>query len=241
MPILTSASRAAALGLALLASSGTARAGSELATFDFYVSGLHVGNMALNTTQTPTAYTSKSRIEAAGVVGLLLTFFYDGQASGQIAGDGTIVPVRFEAHSRTPRTDRRSAIDWKDGAPINVSVVPPRKTSPDPAKQSGTLDPISAGFAILRDRPRDELCDQTYMVYDGSRLSRLRLDPAQDQGDSITCAGNYARIEGEAHTLSSQREFPFQLIFSKQANGDGRLERIQTDTSFGRAVLERRS
>ena len=241
MPNLLSAARAAVLAAVLLACPGAGRAASDLATFDFYVSGIHVGKMSLATTQTPTAYTSKSRIEAAGMVGLLLTFFYDGQSSGQIAADGTVVPVRFEAHSKTPRTDRRSAIDWQDGTPVKVSVNPPRKKAPDPAEQAGTLDPVSAGFAILRDRPRDQLCDKTLMVFDGSRLSRLRLDPAKDRDGAITCAGNYARVEGEAHTLSSQREFPFQLVFSQQPNGDGRLERIETDTSFGRAVLERRS
>ena len=241
MPIFSSATRAVALAAVLLASSGAARAESELATFDFYVSGLHVGNMSLATTKTATAYTSKSRIEAAGLIGVLLTFSYDGQSSGQIAPDGSIVPVRFEARSIAPGKDRTSQIDWKNGAPVNVSVVPPRKKAPDPSKQAGTLDPISAGFAILRDRPSDDLCDKTLMVFDGSRVSRLRLDPPQDEGDTITCVGNYARIEGEAHTLSSQREFPFLLVFSKQPNGDGRLERIQTDTNFGRAVLERRS
>ena len=240
MPIRPSALSAAALALAL-ALGGADRAAAEAAVFDFYVSGINVGKMSLDTSQTGTSYSSRSRIEAAGVLGMLLTFYYDGQASGQIKADGSVVPSRFEAHSKTPRSDRRSSIDWKGGAPVKVSVDPPRKHPPDPTKQAGTLDPISAGFAILRDRPADDLCDKTLMVYDGSRVSRLRLDPEKDAGDTITCVGNYARIEGEAHTLSGQREFPFTLIFSKQPNGIGRLEKIQTDTSFGRAVLERRS
>jgi hypothetical protein len=240
MTIRPSALRAAALALALAASAAYPAAADD-ATFDFYVSGIPVGKMSLDITQDGSSYTSRSRIEAAGVVGALLTFFYDGESSGTIASDGTVVPVHFEARSRSPGKDRHSEIDWKDGAPVNVAVNPPRKRPPDPTQQAGTLDPISAGFAILRDRPRDQLCNETVMVYDGARVSRLRLDPPQDDGDSITCVGSYARIEGEAHSLSGEREFPFQLVFSKLANGDGRLERIQTDTSFGRAVLERRS
>lgn len=230
----------AALALALAAASPT-HAASEDATFDFYVSGIPVGKMSLDTSQTAASYTSRSRIEAAGVLGALLTFTYDGVSSGRIASDGSIVPDSFRARSISPGTDRRSSIDWKNGAPASVTVDPPRKHPPDPTQQAGTLDPISAAFAILRDRPADRLCDKTLTVFDGSRVSRLRLDPEQDAGDTITCAGNYARIEGEAHSLSSQREFPFQLVFVKQPNGDGRLQRIQTQTTFGRAVLERRS
>ncbi len=237
MPKFISVLSGAALALGLLASQALA----ENSTFDFYVSGIPVGKMSLSTSETKSSYSARSRIEASGFIGMLLTFYYDGESKGAITRQGAIVPALFEAHSKTPRTDRRTRIDWKNGTPVSVNVNPARDNAPDPAKQTGTIDPISAGFAILRDLPQDQLCDKTLMVFDGSRLSRLRLDPAKDGGGTFTCVGKYARVEGEAHTLSDQREFPFELVFSKQSGGVGRLEQIQTDTSFGRAVLRRRS
>ena len=110
---------------------------------------------------------------------------------------------------------------------------------PASSRWSGTLDPISAAFAILRDRPGAELCDETLMVFVGSRVSRLRLDPPVARDGGYSCAGAYSRIEGEAHTLSSQREFAFQLIFVTDG-GLARLDRVETRTNFGLAVLERR-
>ncbi|MER2509452.1 MAG: DUF3108 domain-containing protein [Amaricoccus sp.] len=236
MPYLRSA-----MGGALLAAAITAPAGAETAIFDFYIAGIKAGEARLDLSETKGAYQAKSRIDAAGLVGALVTLSYDGSSSGQLTRDGAPVPSLFQAHSVTPRTDRRTRIEWKDGVPSSVSVEPARKKAPDPAKQGGTLDPIAAAFAVLRDLPRDQLCDKTLMVFDGSRLSRLRLEPARDTGDTFTCDGKYARVEGEAHSLSSQRDFPFQLVYAEQPNGVGRLERIETRTSFGTATLERRS
>lgn len=231
--------RSAVGGVLLLAAALAAPARAETAIFDFYVAGIKAGEVTLDLSEAKGAYEARSRIESAGLVGALVTLSYNGSSSGRLTKSGP-VPGFFQAHSITPRTNRRTRIDWKDGVPVSVSVEPARKKAPDPAKQGGTLDPVSAAFAVLRDLPRDQLCDKTLMVFDGSRLSRLRLEPARDNGATFTCEGKYARVEGEAHSLSSQREFPFQLVFSEQADGIGRLRRIETKTNFGLARLERR-
>ncbi len=121
-----------------------------------------------------------------------------------------------------------------------VSVVPPRSSAPDPETQRGTLDPVSAGFRLLRDAPADEICDTTVDIFDGSRRSRLKLAPPAEKNGDLICAGTYARIEGEAHSASKQREFPFQMTFRTDDAGIARLQRIETRTQFGKAVVERR-
>lgn len=230
------------LAATLALGGGTAHAASETAMFDFYVAGIKAGEMSLAMSEDDRgAYTARSNIDAAGLVGAFLTFFYHGQSAGKVDSAGKVVPQRFDATSKTLGAERRTKIDWKNGAPANVSVVPPRKNMPDPAEQAGTLDPISAGFVILRDAPPEQLCDRTIMVYDGSRLSRLTLGDRVPADGGFTCVGSYARIKGAAHTLSSQREFPFDLVFATGTDGIAQLRRIETSTSFGRAVLERRS
>lgn len=240
MPIPDPRSLLLAAALAL-GSSGAARADSETATFDFSVSGIKAGQLTLDMTEDASgAYSARSNIDAGGVVGVFLSFFYHGQSSGRVDGAGKVVPKRFEATSKTLGEVRRSSIDWKNGAPVTVSVVPPRKNMPDPAEQAGTLDPVSAGFAILRDAPAEQLCDRVLLVYDGSRVSRLTLGDRVPANGGFTCVGSYARIKGAAHTLSSQREFPFDLVFATGPDGIAQLQRIETSTGFGRAVLQRR-
>ena len=228
--------RPLALGLALV--TGSAAEASE-ASFDFYVAGIRVGMLTLGTEQSDGRYSATGRIDTAGVAGLL-SFFFDGSAAGSLGRDGTVVPISYAASSKSLRAARRTEIDWKDGAPVRVSVEPPRSTAPDPAAQGGTLDPVSASFRLLRDAPSDAICDTSVDVFDGSRRSRLRLAPPREAEGGLVCDGTYARLQGEGHALSSRREFPFRIVFRRNGDGIAQLERIEAPTSFGNAVIERR-
>jgi hypothetical protein len=228
--------RPLALGLALAA--GSPAAAGET-SFDFYVAGIRVGALTLATEQSGGRYSAAGRIDTAGVAGLL-NFFFDGQAAGSLGRDGTVVPVRYAANSKSLRAARRTEIDWQNGVPVRVSVEPPRSTAPDPAAQGGTLDPVSASFRLLRDAPADAICDTTLDVFDGSRRSRLRLTPPRQAEGGLVCDGTYARLQGEGHTLSSRREFPFRIVFRRNGEGTAQLQRIEAPTSFGNAVIERR-
>jgi hypothetical protein len=227
-------------GLALALGLVTGPAGAEDAQFDFYIAGIRVGELSFDSERSGRSYSAASRIQTAGVLGAVVNFFFDGQSTGSVSGNGTVVPATYRADTKSPRGPKRTEIDWKGGVPVDVSVVPPRESMPDPAKQGGTLDPISAGLALLFDRPADRLCNASVDVFDGSRRARLVLGKPQAAGGEVTCGGTYARVQGEASSLASAREFPFRLVF--QANGDGSaaLQRIETSTDFGRAVLERR-
>ena len=224
------------LGLALAAA---VPARAEQADFDFSIRGIRVGSMRMEAVQDGNRYTARSRIDTAGIVGIFTDFFFDGTAKGTVASGGTLVPARFDATSKSPRAVRTTAIDWKGGVPVTVSVDPPRTTAPDPAKQGGTLDPVSAGFRLLRTVPVAEVCDTTVRVFDGSRLSQLQLAKPVASGDTLTCEGAFARVEGEAHSMTDMRTFPFQLVFGRDG-GNAVLQRIEAPTNYGKAVLTRR-
>lgn len=229
------------LGLGALGARAQApEAEPKAAVFDFYIAGLRTGEVTLGAEQAEGEYAAASRIRASGILGAVTGFYFDGRATGRIGEDGTLLPDRFVATSKSPRAERRTEIDWRDGTPSRVTVEPPRGTAPDPAEQTGALDPVSAGFALLRDAPPARLCDASVEVFDGSRLSRLELGPAVERDQRLTCAGVYARIEGEAHSLSDQTEYPFELVFRRNRAGLAELERIETRTRFGLAVIERR-
>lgn len=229
--------RTGALAIALVGTTGAGWA--QDAVFDFYISGIKAGEMTMSARSTPEGYSARSSIRAAGAVGLVASFYFDGESSGRLV-DGKVSPVRYEANSKSPRAERRTVMDWKNGVPVNVSVVPPRGSAPDPATQGGTLDPVSAGLALLGDARPGAVCDASVDVFDGSRRSRFSLGAPVAKDGSLVCMGAYSRIEGEAHSMSKQREFPFEVTFREGGDGVARLERVETRTQFGKAVLERR-
>jgi hypothetical protein len=212
---------------------------AETAAFDFSIAGIRIGALTMEASASGGRYDARSRIETAGIVGVFADFFFDGTAGGSIS-DGRVVPGLYAATSKSPRALRKTEIDWENGTPVKVSVEPPRSTAPDPAQQGGTLDPVSAGFRLLRTMPAAEVCDTTVRVFDGSRLSQLEVAKPVASGDILTCAGAFARIEGEAHSMTDLRTFPFELVFRKIGT-DARLERIEAPTNYGRAVLTRRN
>lgn len=227
---------AASLGLA-----APAGAQSYNATFDFFLSGIRAGELEFTGEKAGGRYTASSTIRSAGLVGVFADFFFDGTATGSVTGSGKVVPERFVARSKSPRAERDTRIDWQAGTPVSVSVEPPRSSAPDPAAQAGTLDPVSAGFALFRDSPAGEICNTQVDVFDGSRRSRLVLGaPVAGSGGEISCAGRYARIEGEAHSMSARQDHGFRLVFRATDAGLARLERIEAPTGFGTAVAERR-
>lgn len=215
-------------------------AAAEKAVFDFYVSGIRVGQVSLDSEVSSGRYEASSRIETAGVVGLFADYFFSGTSTGGLTSAGGVQPGTYEARSRSPRADRVTQVTWQDGTPVSVSVKPPRSTSPVPSQQAGTLDPISAGFKLLSTQPKDRICNTTTDVFDGSRRSRLVLEKPVAEGGELVCEGSYARLEGEAHTLSSAEKAPFRLVFAEVDGGSAELRRVETRTKFGSAVLERR-
>ncbi len=228
----------AALGLAAMAAAPEA-APADQSSFSFSISGIHVGQMSLGLEQSGDRYDASTRIDTAGIVGVFADFFFDGAASGNIVSGGEVVPQLFTATSKSPRALRHSRIEWKNGTPVKVSVEPPRDSSPDPADQTGTLDPVSAGVRLLRDAPANEICDTTILVYDGSRLSRLKVAAPREKDERLICDGTYARLKGEASSLVGAREFPFSITFVRRPDGTATLERIEAPTDFGQAIVAR--
>jgi hypothetical protein len=228
---------ALALGAALAAALPAA---SQQATFDFRIAGIRVGALTMAFEEDGGGYRAASRIDTVGIVGIFADFFFDGSASGTLTSAGAVVPRRFDATSKSPRALRHSRIDWEKGTPVRVSVEPPRSSAPDPAQQTGTLDPVSAGFRLFRPMPAAEICDATVTVFDGSRLSRLVLAPPAEADGALVCRGTFARIEGEAHSMAEQSTFPFTVTFRRDGDGLAHLQRIEAPTNYGQAVIARR-
>lgn len=223
-----------AAGAATPAQSGLAR------TYDLTLAGVFLGTISLRAEQEGDAYEAFGVVTPSALVGALTRYAFDGRAVGRIDADGRVTPVSFTADSTSPRATRRTEIEWRDGAPVRVSVEPPRRRQADLANVVGALDPVSAGFALLRDAAPEQICASEVEVFDGSRRSRLVLREPVEAAGGFTCEGLYARIEGEENTLAVDDETPFTVTFLPNGEGEVRLERIETRTRFGLAVISRR-
>lgn len=213
---------------------------AETAQFSISVAGIPAGELTLSARMGDGRYTAASRIRATGLVGAVARLRFDGEATGRVQGNGRLTPERYTARSRSTRAERETEIVFENGHPARVSVVPPRGSAPDIAAQRGTLDPVSAAAALLSDNSPERVCNARVALFDGSRRSELVIGRAENRDGALVCNGLYRRVEGEAHAVSDQTDWPFRLVFRVNGAGLAELRRIETQTRFGMAVMERR-
>lgn len=212
---------------------------AEAARFAISIAGLPAGELTLSGGRNGATYEAGSTIRATGLLGALSRIRYEGVTTGQVARDGSLVPVRHKAQARSARSERTTEILFENGDPARVTVEPPRSRTIDPAEQAGSLDPVSAAFALLLEPDPETLCNSRVHLFDGSRRSRLEVGRAEKQNGALVCNGLYVRLSGDAHAVD-QSEWGFRLFF--QAKGEGvELQRIEAQTRFGLAVASRRS
>lgn len=193
--------------------------------FDLQFRGLTVAHLTLaeNTAyRADGLYAIAGRAESTGLAALLREFRFDMQSSG--AWDGTGTGFRPQSYVDDVQTGRRiSSVDmrWQSGAPSVLSRSPDTSEpwDIDPAQQTGTVDPLTALFALARSREEPELCDWSLELFDGRRRSRVSLQPTQPNGDTIDCVGVYTRVAGfSPDNMAEQTDFPFTAQF--QRSGD---------------------
>ena len=218
-----------------------ATAATDIRKFDISVAGIRAGELTLSAARNGASYEAGSSLRSTGLVGAVARLRYDGSSTGRIARDGSLVPERHVARSRSTRSERETEIVFENGQPARVTVTPPRSSPVDPAAQAGTVDPVSAAFALLLDDRADSVCNERIDLFDGSRRSQIVVGRAEQRDGRLVCNGVYVRVSGEAHAVSDQREWGFRLIYRPNGDGSVAIERIETPTRFGMAVLTARS
>ena len=229
---------------ALLSVSAAAAAAqtTHTATYDLKLSGIRAGVVSFSAVEDGRQYSAAARAVSSGLVSLVRNLSYDARATGRITARG-FVPTRYQENADTGERVSRAVMEYVRGVPQVKSYDPPqerRSRDVDPATQGGTVDPMTAIFALLRDVPRAEVCTLSVDVFDGRRASRVTTSGPQAQSGRIICEGEYRRVAGfSERQMREKARFPFSITYMP-AGDRYRVERISIDTLYGRATLDRR-
>ncbi|MBD3764632.1 MAG: DUF3108 domain-containing protein [Rhodobacterales bacterium] len=226
-----------------LAPAGLAADQIDTARFDLVMLGVRAGTLSFQGQDAGGRYTVTGRMESGGVVAVVRKVRYDGRAEGTVAGR-SLAPLRYEETADTGRRQSESVMEWTDGVPRVVSYAPARETKDfdlDPAAQGGTIDPLTAMYAALRDVPEAEACNLSVDLFDGRRRSRVTLGPPTPKDGALLCAGEYRRVAGfPPRDMEEKTRFPFTLRLKPAGDGMMRVVRVEMDTLYGSARLIRR-
>lgn len=249
-PALATAARAVTLAtlLAMALPAAAPPAGAQTvqdqAQFDLVMRGITAGSLTFSANQQGEGYSVVGRLASSGLLSLIRRVAYDARAEGMIK-DGRYIPARYAETADTGKRTSESQMDYKGGVPQVRVYNPPREPAAwdvDASTQGGTVDPLTALYATLRDVAPGGECNRALQMFDGRRASQLTLGPPQAvAGGAVTCAGEYRRVAGfPPEDMEEKTSFPFTLTYLPGADGRMQVVEVTMDSLYGKARLIRR-
>lgn len=236
------ASFAIGLGLASPALPQDARI-EDQGVFDVSLRGLTAATLVFSGVEQAGRYAVNGELKSAGLVSWVRKVSYIAKARGAVSGQ-SYTPSSYTENADTGSRQSQSQITYTRGVPSEVEYEPardPRTDGVDPATMGGTVDPLTALYATLRDVAPGQECKTNVRMFDGRRASQLRLSEPVQQGDSVVCTGEYRRLKGFSDKdMAEKSRFAFTLTYSPTDAGRMQVTEIALDTLYGKATMKRR-
>ncbi len=221
--------------LAAIALALPARAQEQPLTARFAVRllGVKVGEIAFNGALDARRYTASAQLRTTGLAGALKQVHFLLSASGLRDGP-RFAPERYSEEMDTGRRQSQASLRFAGGvARVSGGAVPA-------AQHRGAVDPLTVLLLVLRDQPRDGLCQLRQRVFDGERLSELVLLERRAEGDDVVCEGRFRRLAGYSpEEMAERQQFPLRVTYAPEV-GAMRAVRARVETIYGSVDLIRR-
>ncbi|MDT8856937.1 DUF3108 domain-containing protein [Paracoccaceae bacterium Fryx2] len=231
------------LGLCVGLAPAVAMAQTDQAAFDLVIKGIRAGTLNFTGTQDGGRYSVAGKLQSGGLVAMLRKVRYDAKATGSVVR-GRYVPASYTEIADTGKRRSEAVMAYRAGVPQVKTYNPPRDPRPgdvSPATQGGTVDPLTALYATLRDVDAGQECKVDLQLFDGRRRTQVRLNSPQAQGEAVVCNGEYRRLQGfSAEDMAEKSRFAFRVTFQPLGNGRMRATEVAMDTLYGKASLKRR-
>ncbi|HYG84689.1 MAG TPA: DUF3108 domain-containing protein [Azospirillum sp.] len=173
------------VGALVLTLSGTAYAERWELAFEAYGGGLPLAQGVLHLTTDGPGRRYEAQLDTAGAswISLFAKFRYEAQSAGALKNPA-VTPERFRGERNT-RSKREIMTLAYDGAAVTVQTEPPLSPEkaalvPDDAKR-GSVDPLSAGIAVVVGAGGRSACTGSYPVFDGRRRYDILAKPLGSQ------------------------------------------------------------
>ncbi|MCX8507267.1 MAG: DUF3108 domain-containing protein [Rhodobacteraceae bacterium] len=216
---------------------------TDSATFDISIRGFTAASLSINGAVKGQGYAASGVLKSAGLLGFLKKIRYDADVTGRLV-KGRYVPARYHEKADTGKRQSDALMAYKAGVPQLKAYSPPRarqKGDIDPTSQGGTVDPLTALYAVLRDVPGTEACRLRLFMFDGRRRSQVVLSTPRPEGETIICTGEYRRLEGFSEKEMAEKiRFPFTLIYQPSGPGMVHVSEVSMDTLYGKGRMIRR-
>ncbi|WP_157973479.1 DUF3108 domain-containing protein [Tropicimonas sp. IMCC34043] len=234
--------RRLALPILLAFVAATAQAADQ-ATYSISLAGFRLGTLSLRSDESAGTYKAQSQVRSTGLTRGLYPADITASVTGQVSGN-TYNPQIYIDESKSRGETKRTRIRYVAGVP-QIEKDPPdtrrRSWHANPEEQGGTVDMLTAGYAILRDQPEALACKLDVSPYDGRERTRIRMAGGTRDGDTLVCPGMYTRVAGfSPKEMAEKVNWPFTVTYRSIGDGMMRVEQVRLQTTLGRVTIDRR-
>lgn len=215
----------------------------EQAIFDLELRGIRAGSITFSGASNAVSYSAAVRLQSTGFVNLVRRLRFDGQVHGSIS-EGRLRPIRYQDSLGSGSRESTTQMDFQGRTPVVTARTPPRDPQTydiEATDQTGTVDILTAVFAVFRNAPRTGLCNVDLPMFDGRRRTQIVVTAPVGSGERVVCEGEYRRIAGFPPSEMAERtRYPFTLVYGPGPDGLMKLNEVQMESTQGRGRLIRR-
>ncbi len=222
--------------------------------FAVSIAHVSVGEMTVDSIQDAETYAARMTFRTTGLAGLLRQVGFVGETTGTIRrgkdGPARFRPLRHREEVDTGRHANRTEVDFSGARPVTLDAgalgagrlaASVDGAAPSARPGPGSIDPVTLILSVMHAEKGAALCDLDVNVFDGLRTTRAILGPPRPGGGLVVCDGTYIRTGGfSAAEMDERQSFRFTLTYVLDADGTARLDRVETDTLYGKGRLKRR-
>ncbi|WP_022704456.1 DUF3108 domain-containing protein [Pseudorhodobacter ferrugineus] len=215
----------------------------DKATFDVVIRGISAASLGFSAVEEGDRYAVSGLLKSAGIAAMFRKISYTGTARGAVS-ETNYTPSSYVETSDNGKRTSTSKMTYSRGVPSAVQYTPARagrEKDVDPASQGGTVDTLTALYAILRDVDAGQECKVSLKMYDGRYVSSIAISKPATKGKTVVCSGQYRRIAGfKPEEMAERTNFPFTLTYEPVANGKMRVTEVAMESIYGKAAMKRR-
>ena len=203
-----------------------------------YARGFNVLNLETALTLHPADYRLTITYHLAGVVGALVHGDATTTVDGRFVG-GRAEPRELFSQGRLRGDPRVTQIDWQDGSPKVLQMLPAVETERDPvpaSEQAHTIDTLSAMVVLMRQVTDSGRCEGAMRTFDGRRLSEISAhtvgQETLEQTSRSSFQGPALRCDFAGRQLGGFLRDDDQVAIRKPQQGSAWFARLQPGQPF---------
>lgn len=232
------------LALIIISTFAICAYGQDLPTkYELSMRGIQLGTLSFEHKLEETQYDLNLHFETTGLAGALFNTTINAKTTGDGIVDGVYEPKFASYEISQDDMDISREMSFEDGVLTNYTSSPRLRSTLDPAKQAGAVDPLTALGYVLRPVALENLCKLNIRIFDGITATRITLSqPSKRPDGRMQCQGGYTREHGfSAEQLEQEGDdFFFTALYRVDRQTDDMIiDRIVGESTYGQFQLLR--